>query len=151
MTGRQHPQAATGMGARPSTWEADLEAELARAERRAFAYWQHDCVSAACRLAGAAMGRDLLGFVVVGWDERRAKILLDTFGGVAGFLAIVARMAWLCRALPARAHRGALVTVRPDDGVLRAGCLLGANVAVVGPEGLRRIPARYVESAWDDA
>lgn len=135
---------------RPPGWEAALARALVEAECQTFAYGYHDCVTAACALADAAMGCDLLGFVCQRWDERRARVLLATFGGITGWLHVVARMSWLVPVHPPAAHRGALVTVRTEDGELRAGCLLGADVAVVGPAGLRRIPRSYVESGWQD-
>lgn len=136
---------------RPPTWESDLAAALAEAEKKPFAWWHHDCVTAACRLAGAAMGRDLLAFVRKPWNERRAAEMLETFGGVDGWLNVVARMAYLETVDPRRANRGALVTLRAESGDLHAGCLVGTHVAVVAREGLRLRPRAQVEAAWTDA
>jgi hypothetical protein len=136
---------------RPATWQEDLARALDRAMERQFQWWHHDCVTAACRMAGAAMGRDLLGFIQDGWDSAyKAERVLRMMGGVDGLLNVIARMSYLDTVAPQKAPRGSLVTIRDTAGQLCAGCLVGDRVAVVRESGAALAPAAWIEAAWAD-
>lgn len=136
---------------RKPSWEADLARAVDLAAIRNFAWWDHDCVTAACRMASAAMGRDLLGWVREPWNSpSRAERVLRWCGGVDGLLNVIGRMAYLSTVRPEIAPRGALVTLRDSAGQLCAGCVVGDRVAVVRQQGLSMAPLGAIEAAWAD-
>lgn len=137
---------------RPATWEADLARALDVARDRPFGWWTHDCVTAACRLAGAAMGRDLLAWVEAPWRTAlAARRVLAANAGLLGLLATIAHVNGLRREIaPRMAGRGALVAVRDARDTVCAGCLVGDRVAVVQQAGMALLPPARIVSAWAD-
>lgn len=136
---------------RQPDWESDLARALDLAQSKTFAWWDHDCVTAACRLAGAAMGRDLLAVIREPWNtEHRAQRVLRLLGGVDFLLNMLARMSMLSTVDPARAPTGALVTIRDDADQLCAGCLVADRVAVVQASGFVWLVRGRIEAAWAD-
>lgn len=134
------------MSVRPD-FEVRLAAVLAEAERQPFAWGTHDCITFAFRAVQAMGGPDLLAMTPGGWTQRSAPLLLHYFGGLPRVVAAYAIWSGLRGVAPRLVHRGDLVAIEAG-GDHAAGLALGAEVAVVGPDGLARVPRSTIVAGW---
>lgn len=129
----------------------DFEVRLARvldeAQARPFDLGAHDCITFAFRGIQTLGGPDLLAMTPGGWTARTAPILLHFFGGLPRAVSAYAIWSGLRSIAPRLAHRGDLVVIEAG-GEPAAGLLLGAEVAVVGPDGLARVPRSTIIAGW---
>lgn len=127
-------------------WEERLAAVLDDARQRPYALGEHDCFRLACRVVQALTGRDR-------WPE---------FAGYATRREAVARLAahgstfeaagdWFFgreRMDVRLAQRGDIACVQTDDGEKHLGVVLGAQTALLAPEGLVYWRTRRCACAW---
>ncbi len=137
---------------RRADWPKRLIATVEAAQPRPFAWGKHDCALFVAACVEAMTGENPAEGIVGAYGSARAA--MATLGAVFG----VATLAELSDRLfgppidPALAQRGdvALVAV-PDAGDVAgeaAGVVVGRFVAVVGPDGLVKVPRDRATRAW---
>lgn len=130
-------------------WEGRLQALLEDAEARPYDLGRHDCFRLACRVVEALVGVDRWPEFAGYTTEREALALLARHGGSfeAAFDWFFAplgegRVSWRL------ARRGDLAAFQDEAGQKHLGVCTGQQLAVLGPDGLKRWPMRAALCAW---
>jgi hypothetical protein len=127
-------------------WERRLEAVIEDARQRPYRLGEHDCFRLTCRVLEALTGRDRWP-EFSGYTTRRE--------GLAGLArhgrSFEAAFDWFFGAPSVdvrQARRGDLCCVQTVDGEKHMGVCLGAEVALLAPEGLTYTPTLTCRCAW---
>jgi hypothetical protein len=129
-------------------WPQRLAA-LVEARRDApFAWGRHDCGLFAADAVLACTGTDpaaeLRGTYAT---EAEAEAMLAPLGGLYGLMRAIEARRGTAMIPPALAQRGDTVMI-PVGNELAVGVVLGAEVAVPGPDGLVFLPLADARRAW---
>lgn len=132
--------------ARREGWEGRLFAVIDAARRQPYALGEHDCFRMACRVVEALTGVDrwpeFAGYTtraeVLALLSRRGSSFEAAFDWFFGAASVSVRFA----------RRGDLCCVATVDGEKHLGVCLGAQVALLAPEGLMYTPLNTCLCAW---
>lgn len=129
-------------------WPERLAA-LVEARRDApFAWGSHDCglfaADAVLACTGEDPAADLRGAYAT---EAAAEAMLAPLGGLYGLMRRIQARRGTAMIPPALAQRGDTVLI-PVGNELAVGVVLGADVAVPGPDGLVFLPLADARRAW---
>lgn len=139
-TGVTLPAAAPALAApalaRLPGWEARLDVVVEAARHAPYALGRHDCARFAGTCVAAVTGVDLWPQVGAYASRREAAQAIAAFG--RDLAAAVSRLLGVDLVAPVLARRGDVVLYRDVEDHL--GVCLGAQVAVLGPDGMAFVP-----------
>jgi len=127
----------------------ELLAALIEARREApFAWGEQDCCTLAADAVLAFTGVDPMAALRGSYaSEAEAEAILAGQGGLAELAARQAAAVGLGDCHPAFAQRGDVALVEHGN-TLAMGVVVGAAVAVPGPDGLLFLPPAAIQRAW---
>lgn len=127
-------------------WEGRLDALIQASRQRAYTLGEHDCFRLACRVVEALTGVDRWPEFAGYRTRRQAMVKLARHGRsfeAAGdwfFGAPSVDTRW--------ARRGDICAIQTVDGEKHLGVCLGAEVAMLAPEGLIYTPVQTCLCCW---
>lgn len=127
-------------------WEKRLFAEIEAARHKPYVLGEHDCFRLACRVVEALTGADRWPEFAGYTSKREAMALLARHGR-----SFEAAFDWFFGAPSVNvrlARRGDLCCVETADGEKHLGVCVGADVALLAPEGLIFTPLLTCLCAW---
>lgn len=127
-------------------WEGRLFALLDAARARPYVLGEHDCFRVACQVVEALTGADRWPEFAGYTTKREAMARMAEHG--ATFEAAFDWFFGAAHVSPRFARRGDICAVQTDDGEKHLGVCIGAEVALLGPEGLRHVPLLACQCAW---
>lgn len=127
-------------------WERRLDAVVEAARERPYALGEHDCFRVACRVLEALTGVDRWPEFSGYTTRREAMRKLAEYGSTFeasgdwffGDTSIGVR--W--------ARRGDICCIQTEDGEKHLGVCLGAETALLAPDGLTYVPTLTCLCAW---
>lgn len=132
---------------RTAGWEGRLAEVVAGAQRAPYRLGDHDCFRMACRVVEALTGEDRWPIFAGAYASKREALrLIGRYG--ASFEQAFDWFFGRERSSARFARRGDIACFQDAGGEKHLGVVLGAEVAVLGPEGLLRAPLLQCNCSW---
>jgi hypothetical protein len=132
---------------RLSGWEDRLAEVIAQARTKSYRLGEHDCFRLACAVVEALTGRDLWSPWAGTYTSKR-EALRRILEFSTDFTTAASKFFGVEHEPMPLARRGDVCEFRDPLGEQHLGIVLGVNVALLGPEGLRYLPRDACAHAW---
>lgn len=129
-------------------WEDRLAAVITAARSQPYALGKHDCFRLACSVVQALTGRDLFGPWAGAYSSKREALRRIAEFDERGFTAAASRFFGAQPEPMSAARRGDICEYKDDAGEQHLGVVMGAMVAVLGPDGLEFLQRDLCAHCW---
>lgn len=128
-------------------WEDRLADLIGSARLKPYRLGEHDCFRLACAVVEALTGRDLWSPWKGTYNSKREALRrIAAFGH--DFSAAASKLFGVERSAMEFAHRGDVCEFADESGEQHLGVVMGAKVALLGPEGLKFLPRESCRHCW---